>query len=62
MIGIGEVLDNFIGVFAPAAKLRRMQARRIARSYQGAEPNRLTANRKPKKKTANQEILGPFYY
>jgi lambda family phage portal protein len=60
MIGIGEVLDNFIGVFAPAAKLRRMQARRIARSYQGAEPNRLTANRKPKNQSADQELLGPF--
>lgn len=57
---IGEALDNFIGIFSPAAKLRRMQARRVVRSYTGAEPTRLTANRKPKNQSADQELLGPF--
>ena len=53
-------VDNLVGLFSPAAKLRRVQARRVLRSYSGAEPSRLNSNRKPRNLSADQELLGPF--
>lgn len=55
-----NLLDSLISYVSPQAGLRRMQARKIARSYQGAEANRLTNNKKPRNLAADQELLGPF--
>jgi lambda family phage portal protein len=57
---IGSVVDRMIGVFSPLAQLRRMQARKVMRSYQGAESNRLTGNKRPRNQAADQELLGPY--
>jgi lambda family phage portal protein len=37
-----------------------MQARKVMRTYQGAEANRLTNSKKPRNQAADQEMLGPF--
>ena len=57
---IGEAFDKFVGVFSPVSQLRRMQARKVMRSYQGAESNRLTGNKRPRNQAADQELLGPY--
>lgn len=57
---IAETIDRVVGYFSPVAQLRRTQARRVLRSYQGAESNRLTGNKKPKNQAADQELLGPW--
>jgi lambda family phage portal protein len=57
---IGNFVDRMIGVFFPLAQLRRMQARKVMRSYQGAESNRLTGNKRPRNQAADQELLGPY--
>ena len=57
---IGEAFDKMVGVFSPLAQLRRMQARKVMRSYQGAESNRLTGNKRPRNQAADQELLGPY--
>ena len=57
---IGEAFDKVIGVFSPVSQLRRMQARKVMRSYQGAESNRLTGNKRPRNQAADQELLGPW--
>jgi lambda family phage portal protein len=57
---IGKWIDAAVGVLSPANGLRRMQARRMMRSYAGAEANRLTNHRKPKNQSADSELLGPF--
>lgn len=58
---IGKLLDKVIGVFSPVSELKRVHARRhVKRSYQGAESNRLTGNKKPKNQAADQELLGPW--
>lgn len=54
-----NILDNAIAWFSPAAGLRRAQARKVLRSYQGAEANRLTNSKKPLNRAADQELLGP---
>ena len=55
-----NLLDKAIGFFSPQAGLRRAHARKVLRSYQGAEANRLTNNKKPKNLAADQELMGPF--
>jgi lambda family phage portal protein len=55
-----NILDKVIGYFSPTAGLKRAHARRVMRSYQGAEANRLTNHKKPKNNSADQELLGPF--
>jgi len=57
---IGEALDRLIGIFSPAALVRRSHARRISRSYQGAEQRPTSHNRNPKNHSADQEMVGPF--
>lgn len=57
---IGKLIDSAVAVFSPTAGLRRAQARKVLRSYAGAEANRLTNNKKPKNQSADQELLGPF--
>lgn len=57
---IARALDRMIGVFSPSLALKRMQARNVLRSYQGAESNRLNANKNPKNQSANAEMSGPF--
>lgn len=55
-----NVLDRAISVFSPGWALKRAAARKVLRSYQGAEANRLTNHKKPKNQSADQELLGPF--
>lgn len=55
-----NILDRTIGFFSPTAGLRRAHARKVLRSYQGAEANRLTNHKKPKNQSADSELLGPF--
>lgn len=55
-----NILDKAIGFFSPGVALKRAQARRLLRSYQGAEANRLTNNKKPRNLAADQELLGPY--
>lgn len=57
---IAEAIDKVVGYFSPVAQLRRTQARRVLRQYQGAESNRLTGNKRPKNQAADQELLGPY--
>jgi lambda family phage portal protein len=57
---LGKIVDGFISAFNPQAGLRRAQARRVLRAYTGAEPSRLTANRKPKNNSADTELGGAF--
>ena len=56
---IGEAIDRLVGVFNPLSGVRRQQARRvIARGYEGAKPNRLTASRTPVNRSADSEMIG----
>ncbi len=55
---IGVALDKAIGILAPAWQLRRMQARKLIRSYKGAESNRLNANVRPRNLPADLENSG----
>jgi lambda family phage portal protein len=55
-----NVIDSVVSFFSPMAGVRRQQARKVLRSYQGAEANRLTNNKKPRNQAADQELLGPF--
>jgi lambda family phage portal protein len=57
---IGRLLDSVISAVSPVAGLRRMQARRVMRSYLGAEPSRVSSGRNPKNQPADMELLGPF--
>lgn len=57
---IANSVDTLIGFFSPRWQLQRMQARRLVRSYQGAEPSRIAGNRKPKNQSADQELRGPY--
>jgi lambda family phage portal protein len=55
-----NLIDRVVSFFSPIAGVQRMQARKVLRSYQGAEANRLTNHKKPKNNPADQELLGPF--
>lgn len=57
---IGQIIDSIVSAVSPMSGLRRMQARRIIRSYQGAEPSRVSSNRVPRNQPADMELLGPF--
>lgn len=57
---ISSAIDSVIGVFSPAWAVKRIAARRVMRSYQGGEHNRLTSNKQPKNQSADQEAMGPF--
>jgi lambda family phage portal protein len=58
---IGSTLDRLIGIFSPAVAVRRTHQRNILeRMYSGAEPNRLTNNKRPKNQSADSELIGPF--
>ena len=58
---IGATLDRLIGIFSPAAAVRRSQQRRtLERMYSGAEPSRLTNNKRPRNLSADSELIGPF--
>lgn len=58
---IGSTIDRLVGMFSPAAGVRRtMQRRTLERMYAGAEANRLTNNKKPRNQSADSELLGPF--
>ena len=53
-------IESAIAMVSPRWALQRAQARRVLRSYQGAEANRLTDHKKPKNRAADQELLGPY--
>jgi hypothetical protein len=55
-----NLLDKIVGYFSPHAGLQRAQARKVLRSYQGAEANRLTNHKKPRNQSADQEMMGPY--
>ena len=58
---ITRFIDSVVSAVSPLAGLRRQQARKaLARSYQGAEPSRVSSNKTPKNNPADQELLGPF--
>ena len=58
---ITRFIDSMVSAVSPIAGLRRQQARKaLARSYQGAEPSRVSSNKTPKNNPADQELLGPF--
>lgn len=53
-------IDAIVSFVSPVAGLRRAQARKVLRTYQGAEANRLTNHKKPRNQSADAELLGPF--
>lgn len=55
-----NIVDKAISFFSPLAGLRRAQARKVLRNYQGAEANRLTNHKRPKNQAADSELMGPF--
>lgn len=58
---IGRLIDSMVSAVNPIAGLRRMQARKvIERSYQGAEPSRVSSSKQPKNNPADMELMGPF--
>lgn len=57
---IGKIIDSLVSAVSPLSGLRRMQARKLLRSYQGAEPSRVASSRTPKNQPADMELLGPF--
>lgn len=57
---IGRTLDAAISVVSPAWAAKRAHARKVYRSYQGAEANRLNAHKRPVNQSADQELMGPF--
>lgn len=54
-----NLLDSAIGFFSPAWGLKRTHARKVLRTYQGAEGSRLTGSKRPKNQSADSELLGP---
>jgi len=57
---ITRIIDKAIEAVSPLQALRRMQARKVLRSYLGAEPSRVSSGRTPKNQPADTELLGPF--
>lgn len=57
---IGRLIDSLVSAVSPVAGLKRMQARRVMRSYQGAEPSRVSSSRVPRNNPADMELMGPF--
>jgi lambda family phage portal protein len=58
---IDRFIDSVVSAVSPIAGLRRQAARKaLARSYQGAEPSRVSSNKNPKNLPADQELMGPF--
>ena len=55
-----NVVEYAIAVVSPKWAASRAMSRRVLRTYQGAEANRLTNNKKPKNQAADQELMGPF--
>ncbi len=53
-------IDSLISFFSPVSGVKRAHARKVLRTYQGAEANRLTNHKKPRNQAADQELLGPF--
>jgi len=57
---IGGILDSLISTFSPSWGVKRSQARKVLRAYQGAESSRLTNHSRPKNQAADTELMGPF--
>lgn len=57
---IGKLIDSVVSAVNPIAGLRRAQARKVLRSYQGGEPSRVSSNRSPRNNPADIELSGPF--
>lgn len=54
------MIERLIAKLSPSWAVKRAQARKVLRTYQGAESNRLTNNKKPRNLSADQELMGPF--
>lgn len=54
------LIESAIAAVSPSWALKRAYARKVLRTYQGAESNRLTNHKKPKNQAADQEMMGPF--
>jgi lambda family phage portal protein len=57
---IGRLIDSLVSAVSPLSGLRRAQARKLLRSYQGGEPSRVASARNPKNQPADMELMGPF--
>lgn len=57
---IGRLIDSIVSAVSPLSGLRRAQARKLLRSYQGGEPSRVASSRNPKNQPADMELMGPF--
>jgi lambda family phage portal protein len=58
---IERFIDSVVSAVSPVAGLRRQAARKaLARSYQGAEPSRVSSNKYPRNLPADQELMGPY--
>lgn len=57
---IGRLVDSLVAAVSPSAGIRRQQARKMLRTYAGAEANRLTNHSKPRNQAADSELAGPF--
>lgn len=57
---IGRLIDSLVSAVSPLSALRRAQARKLLRSYQGGEPSRVASARNPKNQPADMELMGPF--
>jgi len=57
---ISRLIDSLVAAVSPVAAIRRQKARKMLRSYAGAEPSRVSSNRHPKNLPADLELIGPF--
>lgn len=57
---IAQFVDSVVSAFSPSAGVARAHARRVLRTYQGAEANRLTNHKKPRNQAADMELMGAF--
>jgi lambda family phage portal protein len=55
---ISRFIDKAIESFAPGWAVRRANARKLLRGYQGAEQTRLTGSNRPSNRPADQEMSG----
>ena len=57
---ISKAIDAIVSAFSPDAAIRRYNARKVLRTYAGAEANRLTNQAKPRNQAADSELIGPY--
>jgi len=57
---IANVIDKLVAAISPVAAINRRKARTLLRSYDGAEPSRISSHKQVKNQPADLELLGPF--